>query len=128
LPGGTFDHWEDLVRGFEKNWPGISSIRHLAHMFGARLPQLLKGVKVSDLAPLNQSGDTLAQIGIAVNSEMALTLEDVVMRRTCLGQFGPPGNLEKIADVMGGFLGWDEARKAREIASLAPLYQTREAQ
>ena len=128
LPGGGFDRWEDLVSGYEKNWPGISSIRHLAHMFGARLPEMLKGVKVSDLAPLNESGDTLAQIGIAVRSEMALTLEDVVMRRTCLGQFGPPGNLAKIADVMGGLLGWDEARKTREIAGLAPLYQTREAQ
>ena len=58
---------------------------------------------------------------------MALTLEDVVMRRTCLGQFGPCRNLAKIADTMGAMLGWDEARKAREIASLAPLYQTREA-
>jgi hypothetical protein len=29
--------------------------------------------------------------------------------------------------VMAGLLGWDEARKTREIESLAPLYQTREA-
>jgi glycerol-3-phosphate dehydrogenase len=58
---------------------------------------------------------------------MALSLEDVVMRRTCLGQFGPPAHLEKIAALMGDMLGWDEARKAREIANLAPLYRTREA-
>ncbi len=63
----------------------------------------------------------------AVRHEMALSLEDVVMRRTCLGQFGPLDHLAKIADVMAGLLGWDEARKTREIASLAPLYQTREA-
>ena len=73
-----------------KPGPALSSIRHLAHMFGARLPQLLKDAKVADLAPLGESGDTLAQIGFAVREEMALTLEDVVMRRTCLGQFGPP--------------------------------------
>jgi glycerol-3-phosphate dehydrogenase len=58
---------------------------------------------------------------------MALTLEDAVMRRTCLGQFGPLENLGKVADIMAGLLGWDEARKLREIASLASLYQTREA-
>jgi glycerol-3-phosphate dehydrogenase len=127
LPGGAFDRWEDMVRGFEKSWPGISSIRHLAHMFGARLPGMLKGAKLADLISLGEGGDTPAQIAFAVKEEMALSLEDVVMRRTCLGQFGPPANLEKIAALMGGMLGWDEARKAREIASLAPLYRTREA-
>ena len=59
---------------------------------------------------------------------MLLLLEDVVMRRTCLGQFGPPRNLAKIADVMGAMLGWDESRRWREMDGLAPLYQTRDAQ
>ena len=49
-----------------------------------------KGAQVTDLAPLGESGDTLAQVAFAVREEMALTLEDVVMRRTWLGQFGPP--------------------------------------
>ena len=31
-----------------------------------------------------------AQIGFALREEMALTLEDMVMRRTGIGQFGPP--------------------------------------
>jgi glycerol-3-phosphate dehydrogenase len=57
---------------------------------------------------------------------MALTLEDVVMRRTCLGQFGPPRNLAKIADTMGALLGWDESRHWREMEGLSRLYQTRE--
>ena len=124
LPGGRFENWEAMLKGFEKTWPGISSIRHLAHVYGARLPALLKTAKVSDLACLGESGDTLAQVTIAVRDEMALTLEDVVMRRTSLGQFGPPENLAKIADTMAVPLGWDEIRKSREIASLAPLYQT----
>jgi glycerol-3-phosphate dehydrogenase len=76
---------------------------------------------------LGESGDTPAQVGFAVRQEMALTLEDVVMRRTCLGQFGPPGNLAGIAEMMAGHLGWDDTRKAREIAGLAPLYRTAEA-
>ena len=49
------------------------------------------------------------------------------MRRTCLGQFGPARNLAKVADTMGALLGWDEQRRWREMDSLAPLYQTREA-
>jgi glycerol-3-phosphate dehydrogenase len=57
---------------------------------------------------------------------MALTLEDMVMRRTALGQFGKPAPeiLKRVAEQMAAQLGWDEARKAREIASLDPLYRT----
>jgi glycerol-3-phosphate dehydrogenase len=57
---------------------------------------------------------------------MALTLEDMVMRRTGIGQFGRPdaGVLEKVADLMAAQLGWSEEKKAREIAGLDPLYRT----
>ncbi len=96
-------------------------------MFGARLPEILKDAPESELTSLGKSGDTLAQIGFAVRQEMALTLEDVVMRRTGLGQFGPPPRLDMIANRMAGLLGWDDVRKAREIESLAPLYRTSEA-
>jgi glycerol-3-phosphate dehydrogenase len=56
---------------------------------------------------------------------MALTLEDMVMRRTGIGQFGPPGAavLQQVADQMAAHLGWDADKKAREIASLDPLYE-----
>jgi glycerol-3-phosphate dehydrogenase len=127
LPGGCFDDFEALVKKFEKRWRGLTGMRHLAHMFGARLPLLLDDAKPAELEPLGESGDTLAQVTWAVREEMALTLEDVVMRRTGLGQFGPPRNLAMIADTMGALLEWDEQRRWREMDSLAPLYQTREA-
>jgi glycerol-3-phosphate dehydrogenase len=95
-------------------------------MFGARLPQLLDAAKVSELAELEESGDTMVQVVHAVEAEMALTLEDVVMRRTSLGQFGPPRNLAKVADRMGAMLGWDESRRWREMESVSALYRTRE--
>jgi glycerol-3-phosphate dehydrogenase len=126
LPGGRFDDFEGFVKGAEKTWPGVPAIRHLAHMFGARLPLLLKNTRLTELARLGTSGDTGAQIAFAVEHEMALTLEDVVMRRTCLGQFGPlqPVVLDKIAAAMAAGLGWDETRKTREIDRLKPLYRT----
>lgn len=126
LPGGRFDRFDAMTRGYQKTWPGISSLRNMAHMLGARLPAALKGARLTDLMALGESGDTLAQIRFALDEEMALTLEDVVMRRTALGQFGPPHPtaLEKVASIMAAHLGWNEDRKAREIASLAPLYRT----
>jgi glycerol-3-phosphate dehydrogenase len=98
----------------------------MAHMLGARLPQALKGARLADLAPLAPSGDTPAQIAFAINEEMALTLEDMVMRRTAIGQFGRPAPdvLERVAGQMAAQLGWTQERKAREIASLDPIYRT----
>lgn len=126
LPGGRFERFDGMLRGYQKTWPGLSAMRHLAHMLGARLPLALKGARLTDLVPLNKSGDTPAQVAFAVKEEMALTLEDVVMRRTGIGQFGPPTAqvLEKVAGQMALHLGWDEGKKAAEIASLDPLYRT----
>jgi glycerol-3-phosphate dehydrogenase len=126
LPGGRFDRFEDMVRGYEKTWPGISSLRNMAHMLGARLPRALKGARLADLAPLGPSGDTPAQIAFAMREEMTLSLEDMVMRRTAIGQFGrpAPGVLESVASRMAAQLGWSEEKKDQEIAGLGPLYRT----
>jgi glycerol-3-phosphate dehydrogenase len=125
LPGGRFDNWKTLLRDHQKKFPGIASIRHLTHMFGSRLPDLLAKARACDLAELGESGDTMIQVIHAVREEMALTLEDVVMRRTSLGQFGPPRHLAQIADTMGAALGWDENRRWREMESVTALYRTR---
>jgi glycerol-3-phosphate dehydrogenase len=125
LPGGRFDRFEEMVKGFEKTYPGIP-MRTPAHMLGARLPLALKSARLSDLVALNRSGDTPAQIVLALSEEMALTLEDMVMRRTSIGQFGRPAPqvLEKVAAMMAAHWGWDTPRTAREIASLDPIYRT----
>jgi len=67
----------------------------------------------------------MAQVSFALHQEMALSLEDVVMRRTALGQFGrpEPGILERVAAQMAAELGWSEERKVREISSLDPIYR-----
>ncbi len=126
LPGGRFDDFDQLTRGFQKTYPGIGSMRPMAHMLGARLPLALKGARMTDLVKLNQSGDTMAQVLLALRDEMAMTLEDMVMRRTGIGQFGPPDAsvVERIANLMAAQLGWNEEKTAREIASLEHLYRT----
>jgi glycerol-3-phosphate dehydrogenase len=125
LPGGRIDRFEGMVKGFAKTYPGIAAMRHLAHMYGARLPLLLKGAKLTDLAPMNVSGDVPAQILFSIREEMALTLEDLVMRRTSIGQFGKPAPdlLAQLGAMMGAELGWSPARQQSEIDGVNRLYE-----
>jgi glycerol-3-phosphate dehydrogenase len=60
---------------------------------------------------------------------MALTLEDVVMRRTGIGQLGWPGDtcIDSVTSLMATELGWSDVRKLAEIESLKPNFRTRDA-
>lgn len=64
----------------------------------------------------------------AIRDEMALTLEDVVMRRTGIGTLGRPAadTLDGISRAMAAELGWSEERRRSEIAALSRWYQTRD--
>jgi glycerol-3-phosphate dehydrogenase len=65
-----------------------------------------------------------AQVLEAVRHEMALTLEDVVLRRTSLGSTGYPGDeaVEAVATVIRKELGWSDARVADEIEAVRNYY------
>jgi glycerol-3-phosphate dehydrogenase len=65
-----------------------------------------------------------AQTRRAVQDEMALTLADVILRRTDLGSAGPPPEaaLQTCAATMADLLGWDAPRQAAEIAALRASY------
>ncbi|HYC31719.1 MAG TPA: glycerol-3-phosphate dehydrogenase C-terminal domain-containing protein, partial [Gemmatimonadales bacterium] len=58
-----------------------------------------------------------ARLREAVREEMALTLADVVFRRTMLGE--PPGPareaVEAAAALVGAELGWDDTRRSAEV-------------
>lgn len=80
------------------------------------------------LPHVQQASSIEAQVGSAIGNEMALTLEDVVVRRTDIGQFGPPpmDTVERVSRQMAHDLGWDEVRRQQEMRSLDKLFTTRE--
>ena len=57
-------------------------------------------------------------MAFAVRQEMAVHLDDVILRRTGLGTIGHPGRvcLERCAAIMAGELAWSPARIQEEIA------------
>ena len=60
----------------------------------------------------------------AVREEMAVRLEDVVMRRSRLGAFGlpEPAVLDRCADAMARQLDWDARRRQAEIDALVAAH------
>ena len=70
---------------------------------------------------------TREEIVHAVRAEWAMTLADVLLRRTAIGLAACQGldRLDTIADLVGGLLGWDPARRAAEVAAyqreIAPM-------
>ncbi len=65
-----------------------------------------------------------AQILEAVRNEMALTLEDIVLRRTGLGSAGYPGDqaILKVERIAREELGWSSLRVHDEIRGLKEFY------
>lgn len=74
---------------------------------------------------LNAEGEIMAQVAFAVRQEMALTLNDIIFRRTGLGGLGHPGGdvLREVAETASRELGWDRARLAHELARAEAAFQ-----
>ncbi|MEJ1970771.1 MAG: glycerol-3-phosphate dehydrogenase/oxidase [Rhizomicrobium sp.] len=129
--GGDVGRFGDFLSLQRREHPDLPTIEHLARMYGSRLPDMLAEARNRPelRAPLGAAGDIGAQVLFAVREEMALTLSDVVMRRTCMGQIGAPAPeaLDAAATIMAAELGWSEDRRGAEIASLARWFATREA-
>ncbi len=102
-----------MTRGYQKTWPGISSLHNMAHMLGARLPLALKGVRLADLAALGESGDTLAQVRFALERGNGA---DPGRHGDAAHRAGPvrpaqPGGAGKGRRLMADHLGWNEDKK-----------------
>jgi glycerol-3-phosphate dehydrogenase len=68
-----------------------------------------------------------AEVVHAIRHEAAITLEDVVVRRTGLGALGHPGApaARACAAIMAAELGWTAERVEDEIAGLDSFYEIR---
>ena len=93
---------------------------HLARLYGTAHEQLLQLAEADPrLAErIGDGPDIAAQVVYAVTAEGALTLEDVLDRRLVVGTLGPVSGqvLEQTSRLLADLLGWDEARRADEVA------------
>ncbi|MGE0812054.1 MAG: FAD-dependent oxidoreductase [Vicinamibacterales bacterium] len=102
VPGTTPELRERLALAYGSDWIEVAT--------GA-------GLRHDDLAPLSAACPvTPAEVLHAVREECAVTLADVLLRRTDAGTAGHPGPdaVREAARVMAGVLGWSPEREAAE--------------
>ena len=109
--------------------PGLdaATLQHLAPNYGARMGEALH---LADADPplARPLADGLPELGAqvvhAVRAEMAVQLEDLVLRRSGLGTLGNPGETAIIgaAGLMARLLGWDRAERMRQVELVLDHY------
>jgi glycerol-3-phosphate dehydrogenase len=123
LPGGDFRDLGALVAEAEAAGFSPDTARHLIYNYGAEYRDVVR-LGTADRALLDPIGEGVMVLGAevvhAIREEMAVTLADVVLRRTDLASAGLPNDapLERAAELMAGELGWDEPRIRREIEGI----------
>jgi glycerol-3-phosphate dehydrogenase len=98
------------------------SVDRLVRIYGANAPAILDlALATSDLARIfdEASGALAAEVVYAVEHEGAVSMEDILMRRTMVG-LGPDlgiGADEAASKIAIAHLGWSYARAAAEVAA-----------
>ena len=122
LPGGSTPPETLAAAAASRNGHGVARdvIDHLAGRYGSRLGTVL-GMVATDRTlgspVLPAQPDPRAEVVAAVEGELALTLEDVLRRRTQLALFDRSAGsaaADEVASLMAERLGWspDDARAA----------------
>jgi len=95
------------------------TVECLGRYYGSECSQVLELARQdrSLAEPLNDDGEIIAQVLYAIRQEMALTLKDILVRRTGIGTLGNPGyeDIVRIANMTAKELNWDSVREQREI-------------
>ena len=94
-------------------------IENLCRNYGSRYQNVIQlAEKKKYVSAICESfPDIWAEVVYAIRAEMAVSLTDVLFRRTGLCTLGNPGTsiIEEVADVMANELKWKKARRNQEI-------------
>jgi glycerol-3-phosphate dehydrogenase len=130
VKGGKIEDFRAFLRQARAEVTGVINerfIEHLVHTYGSEYRNLLQCVmKQPDLArridpPLPV---TVAEVEHAVHHEMALTLADVIRRRTELGSTELPSlaTLQKCSSIISREFQWSSEQQQQEIESVIQTY------
>jgi len=126
LPGGHTDDFEGYLKDASAgavrlfDVPGATAER-IVRTYGTRWQQVLEPIRTDrKLAePLPGGAECLgAEVVFAIENEMALEIEDFLLRRSGLSWYAAYALREavpRVAEIFAGRLGWDAARRESSI-------------
>jgi glycerol-3-phosphate dehydrogenase len=122
LAGGAIEDFEALRASARNTRPPTVSepaLDSLLRNHGTEYVRVLGGAteNATESATIPGTNTLLAEVTYTVEAEMALKLEDVVLRRTDLGSGCHPGGtaLRSVAERMQSLLGWTAMRVDEEL-------------
>lgn len=134
VKGGNIYDFTAFFRGARAEVSGVRDerfIEHLVYTYGSEYRNIVQSIKrqpalARRIAP--PLPVTAAEVEHAVGHEMALTLADVIVRRTEIGatELPPITTLEKCAAIMAQQLQWSAEQQQQEIASVMRAYPIRQ--
>jgi glycerol-3-phosphate dehydrogenase len=103
----------------------LPTSRHLVHRYGSETPRLLQMMREDEslrqpLLPDSGLPDLLVEVAYAIKYEMALTLADVLARRTRLSMLAGRDSrrtTEAVASQLAAALGWSEGARAQALTA-----------
>ncbi len=105
----------------------LETARHLLHNYGTNAERILELAHEDEALRqplLPDLPHITAEVIYAVREEAALTIADVLTRRTRIAMLGAALNcVKKVAALMARELGWDEEQKAQQIAAFQAEYE-----
>jgi len=126
--GGKVSHIAGLAAEIGRDLPaqlGEEIAWSLARNYGSNARAIIRRSDPAHLKPLGDSHVLEAEVVHAIDNEMAMTLADVVFRRTDLASGGSPGPsaLDRCADLVSSRLSLspaEAARQRREVEARIP--------
>ena len=121
LYASNIDNFSEFITKKQKQHAEFlpEQIEYLTKCYGTEIDKLFAIAEENDnyKNPLNKDGENLAQVIFAIRNEMALSLSDIMIRRTGIGQLGHPGKdtLDKVSKLAAKELNWDNKKLADEI-------------
>ncbi len=121
LPGAPATHWSDYreaaVNDATRLGVSLAVAKHIVYTYGARWHTVMRAGGASGLQAIEGTEHVWCEVDNAVRNEMAVTLADVMLRRTRmgLGGGGRPKVARRVAKHMATLLAWDARRVRDEI-------------
>jgi len=129
LPGGEAAELDVLVEGARARGVSEATARHLVASYGSETPAILNLVdrdRGLGAAIVPGRPEIWAEVAHAVDREMALRIQDVLVRRLHLFyEYAEQATalMTPVAQRMKKLLGWDEVREAEELVDYFRLVE-----